>query len=55
MRTDGVSLAPAAVTALRAAAQADFGAASVPAEPRIYKARTKNAQAGGTGSGHTSA
>ncbi|PSC70801.1 DNA topoisomerase I [Micractinium conductrix] len=44
MRTDGVSLAPAAVTALRAAAQADFGAASVPAEPRIYKARTKNAQ-----------
>ncbi|KAL4422983.1 hypothetical protein ABPG77_005463 [Micractinium sp. CCAP 211/92] len=44
MRTDGVSLAPDAVSALRSAAQAEFGPEYVPPEPRVYKARSKNAQ-----------
>jgi DNA topoisomerase-1 len=45
MRTDGVALSPAAVDALRAAAAAEHGAHSVPPEPRVFKARSKNAQA----------
>lgn len=45
MRTDGVSIAPAAVAELRAAAGAQFGGQYVPPEPRTYKARSKNAQA----------
>ena len=47
MRTDGVSLAPAAVDALRDAVQAQYGPEYVPAQPRVYKARTKNAQVWG--------
>jgi DNA topoisomerase-1 len=44
MRTDGVAVAPAAVHALRAAAQAAHGADHVPLEPRFFAARAKNAQ-----------
>ncbi|KAL4451972.1 hypothetical protein ABPG75_007634 [Micractinium tetrahymenae] len=44
MRTDGVSLAPTAISALRSAVEAEFGPEYVPPEPRVYKARSKNAQ-----------
>ncbi|EFN55927.1 hypothetical protein CHLNCDRAFT_145197 [Chlorella variabilis] len=44
MRTDGVSLAPAAVEALRQAAAAEHGAQYVAAEARVYRSRSKNAQ-----------
>jgi len=44
MRTDGVQIAPEAVRACRAVISEDFGAAYVPARPRAYKAKAKNAQ-----------
>ena len=44
MRTDSVTLSAQAITAARAAAQALYGAQSVPAEPRIYKGKFKNSQ-----------
>jgi DNA topoisomerase I len=44
MRTDGIDMAPEAVTAARDAIKAKFGAAYVPDAPRIYKNKAKNAQ-----------
>ncbi|MCT8161357.1 type I DNA topoisomerase [Pseudoruegeria sp. SHC-113] len=44
MRTDGIDMAPEAVTAARDAIKAKFGAEYVPGEPRIYKNKAKNAQ-----------
>ena len=44
MRTDGVDMAPEAVSAARDAITAQFGAAYVPKSPRIYKSKQKNAQ-----------
>ena len=44
MRTDGIDMAPEAVTAARDAIKARFGAAYVPENPRIYKNKAKNAQ-----------
>lgn len=45
MRTDGVSIAPAALAELRASIAQEFGAGCLPDTPREYKARSKNAQA----------
>ncbi|MFM2391189.1 MAG: hypothetical protein RLZZ437_2744 [Pseudomonadota bacterium] len=44
MRTDGIDMAPEAVTSAREAIKAMFGAAYVPDTPRIYKNKAKNAQ-----------
>ena len=44
MRTDGVDLAPEAVAAARRVIGKDFGDAYVPAAPRKYTAKAKNAQ-----------
>jgi DNA topoisomerase-1 len=44
MRTDGIDMAPEAVTAARAEIAERFGAAYVPDAPRIYKNKAKNAQ-----------
>src|SRR5580692_2560609 len=44
MRTDGVDLAPEAVTAARRVIAKDFGDAYVPSAPRKYTAKAKNAQ-----------
>jgi DNA topoisomerase-1 len=44
MRTDSVSLSGQAVSAARAAATDLYGASAVPAEPRLYKGKSKNAQ-----------
>ncbi|GHG94381.1 type I DNA topoisomerase [Pseudodonghicola xiamenensis] len=44
MRTDGIDMAPEAVTAARAAIGDRYGAAYVPSSPRIYKNKAKNAQ-----------
>ena len=44
MRTDGVDLAPEAVTAARKVIAKDFGDAYVPNAPRKYTAKAKNAQ-----------
>ena len=44
MRTDGVDLAPEAVNGARALIAKDFGDKYVPAAPRRYTAKTKNAQ-----------
>ncbi|WP_306005328.1 type I DNA topoisomerase [Aquicoccus porphyridii] len=44
MRTDGIDMAPEAVTAARDAIGARFGAEFVPDKPRIYKNKAKNAQ-----------
>ncbi|WP_425099214.1 type I DNA topoisomerase [Tropicibacter sp. S64] len=44
MRTDGIDMAPEAVTACRDAIKDRFGANYVPKEPRIYKNKAKNAQ-----------
>jgi DNA topoisomerase-1 len=44
MRTDGVQLAKEAVTAMRAQIKADFGPDYVPAAPREYISKSKNAQ-----------
>ncbi|UWR34306.1 type I DNA topoisomerase [Sulfitobacter sp. W027] len=44
MRTDGIDMAPEAVTMAREAIKDRFGADYVPKEPRIYKNKAKNAQ-----------
>lgn len=44
MRTDGVALSQEAVLSARGVIENDFGAAYVPAKPRLYKAAAKNAQ-----------
>ncbi len=44
MRTDAVHLAEEAIHAIRELIQARFGKAKLPAEPRRYKTKTKNAQ-----------
>ena len=44
MRTDGIDMAPEAVTAARDAIKERYGAEYVPGSPRIYKNKAKNAQ-----------
>ena len=44
MRTDGVDIAPEAITAARRVIGADYGANYVPASPRQYVSKSKNAQ-----------
>ncbi|MGR3434206.1 MAG: type I DNA topoisomerase [Shimia sp.] len=44
MRTDGIDMAPEAVTDARSAIGERFGAQYVPDKPRIYKNKAKNAQ-----------
>ncbi|MDQ2093760.1 type I DNA topoisomerase [Rhodalgimonas zhirmunskyi] len=44
MRTDGIDMAPEAVTAARAAIASRYGDEYVPKEPRVYKNKAKNAQ-----------
>ena len=44
MRTDGIDMAPEAVTAARDAIGDRYGASYVPKEPRVYKNKAKNAQ-----------
>ncbi len=44
MRTDGIDMAPEAVMAARDEIKRRFGAAYVPASPRLYKNKAKNAQ-----------
>ncbi len=44
MRTDGIDMAPEAVTAARDEIAKRYGKDYVPAEPRIYKNKAKNAQ-----------
>ena len=44
MRTDGIDMAPEAVTAARAEIKTRYGAEYVPDSPRIYKNKAKNAQ-----------
>jgi DNA topoisomerase I len=44
MRTDGIDMAPEAVTAAREEIASRYGADYVPAAPRIYKNKAKNAQ-----------
>src|SRR5260370_23926309 len=44
MRTDGVDLAPEAINGARAVIGKDFGARYVPAAPRKYTVKAKNAQ-----------
>jgi len=44
MRTDGIDMAPEAVTGARDAIKTKFGAQYLPDQPRIYKNKAKNAQ-----------
>ena len=44
MRTDGIDMAPEAVTEARATIKTRYGADYVPDSPRIYKNKAKNAQ-----------
>jgi DNA topoisomerase-1 len=44
MRTDGIDMAPEAVTAARSAISDRYGADYVPKSPRLYKNKAKNAQ-----------
>jgi len=44
MRTDGVQMAPEAIEAARGAIAATFGDRYVPAAPRVYTSKAKNAQ-----------
>ena len=44
MRTDGIDMAPEAVTMARDAIKDRYGADYVPSEPRMYKNKAKNAQ-----------
>ena len=44
MRTDGIDMAPEAMTMAREAIKERFGAEYVPSSPRIYKNKAKNAQ-----------
>ncbi len=44
MRTDGIDMAPEAVTAARDAIKDRYNASYLPGEPRVYKNKAKNAQ-----------
>ena len=44
MRTDGVQVAPEAITGARAMIEAEYGAAYLPDKPRLYETKAKNAQ-----------
>lgn len=44
MRTDGVQLAPEAITACRDVIGQEYGAPYLPESPRVYKSKAKNAQ-----------
>ncbi len=44
MRTDGIDMAPEAVTAARTEIAARYGASYTPEKPRVYKNKAKNAQ-----------
>lgn len=44
MRTDGVQMAPEAITATRDVIKDKYGARYVPSSPRLYKTKAKNAQ-----------
>ncbi|MAM60759.1 type I DNA topoisomerase [Maritimibacter sp. UBA3975] len=44
MRTDGIDMAPEAMTAAREEIASRYGAEYVPKEPRVYKNKAKNAQ-----------
>ena len=44
MRTDGIDMAPEAVTAAREAIKGRYGEDYLPAQPRMYKNKAKNAQ-----------
>jgi len=44
MRTDGIDMAPEAITAAREAIRNRFGAEYLPGSPRVYKNKAKNAQ-----------
>ena len=44
MRTDSVTLARSAIEEIRALIRARYGAEAVPAQPRTYRTRTRNAQ-----------
>ena len=44
MRTDGIDMAPEAVTELRGAIGGNFGKDYLPDAPRVYKSKAKNAQ-----------
>ena len=44
MRTDGIDMAPEAISAARSAIEKEFGTAYLPPTPRIYKNKAKNAQ-----------
>jgi DNA topoisomerase-1 len=44
MRTDSVTLSSSSITAARSSAQALYGKEFVPAMPRVYEGKTKNAQ-----------
>ncbi|HMG80172.1 MAG TPA: type I DNA topoisomerase [Xanthobacteraceae bacterium] len=44
MRTDGVQIAPEAISSVRQVIGADYGAKYVPPAPRRYEAKAKNAQ-----------
>lgn len=44
MRTDGIDIAPEAISAIRNQIQNDFGDRYLPKSPRIYKSKQKNAQ-----------
>jgi DNA topoisomerase-1 len=44
MRTDGIDMAPEAIAAARSAIEKHFGSPYLPATPRIYQNKAKNAQ-----------
>ncbi|MEQ1771692.1 MAG: type I DNA topoisomerase [Devosia sp.] len=44
MRTDGIDMAPEAISATRSAIEKEFGTAYLPPTPRIYQNKAKNAQ-----------
>ncbi|MER8885064.1 type I DNA topoisomerase [Mesorhizobium sp. M0816] len=44
MRTDGVQMAPEAISAARDAIAKEFGSKYLPEKPRVYSAKAKNAQ-----------
>jgi len=44
MRTDGIDMAPEAISAARSAIEKEFGSAYLPPTPRIYQNKAKNAQ-----------
>jgi len=44
MRTDGIDMAPEAITSARSAIEKEFGSAYLPSTPRVYQNKAKNAQ-----------